>query len=132
MKNALLTALAMAAFTNTAIANDLTDNVQLTDCVIYVHNPSTNDCTGAVNTSADLAAREKNNMWFKDHAWDANVVAGRCVERAREFLGWCGGDYAFSVFRVQGHNVIGGSANDKGYEHLSDGGSRWLKYHHQN
>ena len=129
MKNAISLFLALSVLPGGARANDLTDNVQLTDCVIYVHNSTTNDCKGAVGTSAALAAREKNNMWFKDHDWAANAVAGRCVERAAEFLAWCGGDYAFSVYRVQGHNVMGAAANSSGGEHLSDGGSRWLKYH---
>ncbi len=103
---------------------------QLTDCVIYVHNANTNACAGAAG-DAQLASHVKNNTWFKDVDWAGNAVAARCIERARESMAWCGGGFAYSVYRVKSHNVIGAGVNATGggKTYLSDGVSRWTRFH---
>jgi hypothetical protein len=105
-------------------------DTQMTDCVIYVHNSASGaTCKGAVAISSDLASHEAPNTWFTDHDQGANMGAARCAERAQEFLNWCGGDYAFSVFRVQGHNNLGAAANSSGSVWISDGVSHWTPFH---
>ena len=103
-------------------------------CVIYVK--SSLPCHNAI-LAGDAAARYFTvNAWFVDVDPMANMNAGRCMERAKEYKYWCSNGITpptdtYSYFQTNNGtiNVIS-AVNLPNYKtHLGDGLSRGLPYH---
>lgn len=133
MKLMNLTVLAAAILTvgNVASAADAKNTNR---CVIYV---SSNHpvCHGALVAGA--AQYYTVNAWFVDTDPLANLNAGRCLERAKEYKAWCGdgnlikANYVYAFFQTNDGtmNVISSVEGTDDKTYLGDGVARLLRWH---
>ena len=130
MKKPLLATITMLLAT-TAQAADGVGNTNR--CVIYVK--SSLPCHNAI-LAGDAAARYYAvNTWFVDTDPMANMNAGRCMERAKEYKSWCSNGItpptdSYSYFQTNNGmiNVIAAADLPDNKTYLTDGISRVLPF----
>lgn len=93
-----------------------------TQCLIHYNAPC---------LAAGLNFYFRPYQWFKDVVTDANLNAGRCIERAREYRTWCGtpGITVYAIFQSGGVNVIGSYVSTNGVTRVTDGIARVTNLH---
>lgn len=132
MKIVNLTLLAAAIFS--ANVAQAADGKSTNRCLIYVSSAHP-VCHGAFVAGA--AQYYTVNAWFVDTDPLANLNAGRCLERAKEYKAWCGdgnkikANYVYAFFQTNEGtlNVISSLEYTDDKTYLGDGVARMLRWH---